>query len=135
MRTRAGILLVLLGCTGVATVPVLISTSDATGDPFDSSLYWWTWLVLPAVAAAAAFADPSTKPIAWIGALYVPVVLGVAYIGTIGHDPDDGASLWMAGEMFVVVQATLSFGAAGVARRQRLRTVRSPLPPRPAGRA
>jgi hypothetical protein len=31
------------------------------GDPFDSTLYTWTWLTFPAIAAAASFLRPAPR--------------------------------------------------------------------------
>jgi hypothetical protein len=39
-------------------------------------------------------------------------MLLVAYEGTVAHDPANGASLWLVGEIFLVVQGALIFGAA-----------------------
>lgn len=88
------------------------TSSTSEGDSFDSSLYWWSWLILPAVAGAASFARP--RPLLWTAALIVPIIVAVALLGTVFHDPDDGASFWVLGELFVLVQGAITFGAASV---------------------
>jgi hypothetical protein len=47
-------------------------------------------------------------------ALVAAAAVDVAVEGTVLYDPDYGASLWLAGEMFVAVQALLAVGAAKV---------------------
>jgi len=40
------------------------------------------------------------------------VMRAQALLGTLWHDPDDGASVWIAGEMFVIAQTGVTwFGA------------------------
>lgn len=109
--TGLGVLLVI---SQVLTLILMVrSSSTDDGDPFDSSLYWWTWLLYPALAAAATRLRPGEhRPIVWTAALMVPLAIEVALLGTVWHDPDDGASLWIAGEIFVAVQAVVTLLAA-----------------------
>lgn len=129
--TRATVLVGLLGSVGVATFFILGASSDVGGDPFDSPFYSWSWVALPVLAGLAAIANPATRPIVWAAALHLPLMVGVAYLGTFGHDPNDGASLWMAGEVFLVVQAALAIGVAALARTQRVRMMHGTHPSSP----
>lgn len=96
---------------------VMRATSETgDGDPFDSPMYVWSWLLLPMIAAVAARKWPTRRPAVWAIALMLPMAVGVAVIGTVLHDPDDGASLWIAGEVFVLVQGLAVWGAAAAAR-------------------
>ena len=52
------------------------------------------------------------RPLVWTAALIAPFILEVAVFGTVLHNPDDGASLWLAGEFLVVALGAVSFLAA-----------------------
>ena len=91
-------------------------------DPFDSVLYWWSWLALPPIVCLLSFARPgSGRSLLWTAALFLPFMIEVALLGTVWFDPDDGASLWIAGEIFIVFQAALTYAAGEVGSRMRAR--------------
>jgi hypothetical protein len=121
---RASVVAGSLGISQVVLFVLLLqATSDsADSDPFDSPIYWLTWLLVPACALSAGYALPHTPPGVWVAALMLPMAVGVALLGTIWHDPDDGPSLWVAGEVFVGVQAALAWGAASAGSSLRRRT-------------
>ena len=90
----------------IGLFPLMRATSSTgDGDIFDSSLYLWSWLVLPLVTAACGWRFYREPPWVWVVALVVPLAVEVALLGTVLHDPDDGASLWIVGEFFVLAQA------------------------------
>ena len=94
----------------LATVQVILfwamraTSRTSGGDPFDSRLLWWAWLILPALACLATAVRPwGPRPRWWTGALVAPFGLEVALFGTIFHNPDEGASFWIVGKIFVLV--------------------------------
>src|SRR5687767_13668161 len=91
------------------------------GDPFDSPLYWWSWLVMPVIAAGVAIARPSIEPPRLVIALVVPMMVATAWMGTVGHDDSDGVSFWPVAEVFLLIQALVTFAAASAAARLRRR--------------
>lgn len=113
-----GVLLVLLGA---GTWAVLGATSDSPeGDPFDSVLYGATWIVLPIIAFGATLLRPQwPRPLCWAAALVLPSAVALAVQGTVLHDPEHGASLWMVGEMFIAMQGGFVLGAAILGARVR----------------
>lgn len=112
----------LLVASQVALLQLMRVTSTThDGDPFDSPLYWWSWLLFAATAFLASYARPAWRPWRWTAVLIVPLIVEVALLGTVWHDPDDGASFWLAGEMLVFVQGLLTLAAAGVGALLRLR--------------
>jgi hypothetical protein len=125
---RLGIDDLLLGVTLIGyQIALMLAMRDTSrtddGDPFDSTLYWWSWLLLPAAALLASFVRPyGRRPLMWTAALIVPLAIEVALFGTVWHDPDDGASFWIVGEMFVAVQGAVTLGAASAGSALRLRT-------------
>lgn len=110
----------------VSLLFMMRATSRTPGDdPFDSPLFWWSWLILPACAFLASFARPDgARPLLWTGSLIVPFVIEVALLGTLWHDPDEGASFWLVGEVFVLALGgvTLIAGVAGASMRTRRRS-------------
>ena len=114
---------VVLGLFGAGTWAVLSATSDPPErDPFDSPLYWTTWIVLPVVAFGTALLRPQwPRPLCWAAALVVPSALALAVQGTVLHDADHGASLWMVGEIFIAMQGCFVLGAAFLGARLRCR--------------
>jgi len=111
-----------LAISQIALFALMSATSETSdGDPFDSPLYWWTWLLWPACALVAAAVFPDTPASLWTAALCLPLAIGVALLGTIWHDPDDGASLWIAGEVFVGIQALVTHIAALLGSKMRRR--------------
>lgn len=119
---------VVVAVVGVVVLQVVLffvmraTSSTESSDPFDSPLYGWTWFAFPAVAFALGALLPQAPSWIWAAAMLGPMAIEVALLGTLGHDPDDGASLWIAGEVFVLVQAlTVRLaGAAGKNLRERL---------------
>ena len=103
------------GSTGLFLV-MRATSETADADPFDSPLYAWSWLLLPIVAAVAARTWPRRSPVVWAIAITLPVFVGVAVVGTVLHDPANGASLWIAGEIFVLAQGLAVWGAAAASR-------------------
>ncbi|WP_165068373.1 hypothetical protein [Marisediminicola senii] len=92
---------------GVGTQLVLAATA-ANGDPFDSPLYPWTWLVLPLVAALASVGHPgAVTPLWFTAALVVPSLIGTVWLGA-----SDGSGLWAVGLLFVLVQGVVVLAAA-----------------------
>lgn len=100
-----------------------VTAAPSGGDFFDSPYYWWGWLVLPAFTGLVAWRLPSPTN-AWFGlVVVVPQAVAVTLLGTVFHDPASGASLWIAGLVFVALQgavATLTALLAG-GLRERLR--------------
>jgi hypothetical protein len=90
----------------------MVSTSQSSGDPFDSPLFQWTWLIWIVIALVAGFVFPTSPPRLWAAALLGPFAIGVALLGTVWHDPANGASLWMAGELFLAFLGLVALGAA-----------------------
>jgi hypothetical protein len=127
---RLGLEDLLLGVTLVGyQVALLLAMRDTSttddGDPFDSTVYRWSWLLLPAAALLASFIRPDgRRPVLWTAALIVPLAIEVALLGAVWYDPDQGASLWLVGEVFVAVQGAVILGAAKAGAALRLR--RSP---------
>jgi hypothetical protein len=113
----------LIGCQIALMLAMRDTSRTDDGDPFDSRLYWWSWLLLPPAAMLASFVRPyGTRPLLWTAALIVPLAIEVALLGTVWHDPDEGASLWLVGEVFVGVQGAVTLRAARVGRALRLRS-------------
>jgi hypothetical protein len=113
------IVAVLLLGLGTAYWFIMSATSrSAEHDGFDSGWYWWSWLVLAGAAFLAGFLRPALA--AWWGWLaLVPFALWLALAGTVFHDPVVGASLWLAGEVFVIEQDALSAFASRLGGRLR----------------
>jgi hypothetical protein len=124
---RFGLDDLLLGVTLIGyQLALLLAMRDTTrtddGDPFDSTLYWWSWLLLPAAALLASFLRPhGRRPLLWTAALIVPLAVEVALLGTVWYDPDQGVSFWVVGEMFVAVQGAVTLAAANAGAALRLR--------------
>ena len=109
------VLVVAVTVTGV----VMCATSrTADGDPFDSTLYWWSWLLFPGAAVLASLLRAGGwRVVGWTLAATAPMGAIVAYLGTIGHDPGDGASMWVAGELFVIAQMAVTFSCVAPVQR------------------
>ena len=115
------------------TAPVLLAVgmgfwllchrTRGANDFFESPFSWWGWIALPAIGAIAGAGRAGDY---WLHAalLVGPQMLALAVLGTALHDPEEGASLWMVGETFLVVLVCLTalsgwFGAlAARSRRQ-----------------
>jgi hypothetical protein len=109
----------------VALFLLMRATSrTADHDPFDSPLFWWIWLILPTCAFLASYGRPDgSRPLLWTAALIGPFIIAVALLGTVLHDPKEGASFWLAGEVFVLALGGLTFararaGASAALRRR-----------------
>jgi hypothetical protein len=111
----------------VALLLLMRETSrTADNDPLDSSFFWYSWLILPGCAFLASYARPDgARPFLWTAALIGPFVIELALLGTVWHDPDEGASFWLVGEMFVLILGAVTFAAASagasIALRRRAR--------------
>lgn len=96
------------------------TTRSQEGDFFDSPWFWWGWLVLPAIAAGAAWIDAEGAPY-WGWLLVLPQAVAVVVEGALLHDPAQGASFWPVGLLFVALLGLLAFGAARLSRTARRR--------------
>lgn len=63
-----------------------------------------------------AYATSLTPRVWWGLALVAPQMIAAAVLGTVLHDPDQGASLWMVTEVFLVVDGLLAWGEPGLER-------------------
>lgn len=110
---------IVLAVAGAAFWLLCLATGD--GREFTDSP-WWVWgaLLLPALAATVAFATPVIPRLWWGLLLVAPQMIAIAVLGTALHDPQQGASLWMMTEFFLVVHGLLAWGGAwfGVALRR-----------------
>lgn len=95
---------------------ILNLTSDSPeGDPFDSPYYWSAWIVIPLLAVLAAVLRPAwPRPLWWATALVLPSVVALGLQGTIFHNPDDGASFWIVGEVLLIMNGAIALGAATI---------------------
>ena len=94
------------------------TTRSQEGDFFDSPWFWWGWLVLPAIAAGAAWIEAEGSAYwGWLVAL--PQAVAVVVEGVFLHDPGRGASFWPVGLLFVVFFALVASFAARLARSAR----------------
>lgn len=117
--SRATDRLVLAGLIAASIgllLAMMVTSPSTSSDPFESSLFRWSWLIVPAAAGVASFVRP--RPVLWTAALIVPIVVAVALLGTVLHDPDEGASLWLIGEMFVLLLGAITFGGASIGAAQ-----------------
>jgi hypothetical protein len=104
---------------------MLATTTSPEHDPFESPLSWWSWLVLPATAfVAAAIAPARWTALGWLAV--APLAVGTLLGGTVFHDPDDGASLWMVGEVVVLVEGAVCSAGAALGRTLRAVPVARP---------
>ena len=87
------------------------TTRSQEGDFFDSQWFWSGWLVLPAIAAGAAWIDAEGAPY-WGWLLVLPQAVAVVVENALLHDPGQGASFWPLGLLFVVFLGLLASGAA-----------------------
>lgn len=112
---------------GAAYLALLKSTTPSQeGDFFDGPWFWWGWLVLPAIAAGAAWID--AKGSAYWGWLVVaPQAVATVVEGTLLHDPNQGASFWPVGLIFVGLLGCLASGAASLGAAARTRGALVPL--------
>ncbi len=101
---------------------VVMGTSTHSMDPFKSPIYSLTWVAgIASVAVASALNGRGTRPAAWAACSLIPGVLALALAGTVFHDPDDGASLWLAGAFFVVIQGGVAWAVGAVTSQCRYR--------------
>ena len=106
-----GALCVIVG--GVFWLVCERSSGNGDSDFFDSSLWWFGFVILPGFALVASAAQPR-YPRQWAILLVLPQALATVLLGTVFHDPDNGASLWMAGLVFVGLQGVVSLGGANL---------------------
>jgi len=109
----SGLVLVVCCVAGLAVVWLLAATAGTTGDPFDSPIFWWLWVLLPACGIGAGLLWPTQAryPV-WSAAFFGPAVVLTALAGTTWHDPEDGASFWILGEMLIVVLWAVTYAAS-----------------------
>lgn len=120
IRTAVELVFALMLVAGqVALFQHMRDTSpNRDADPFHSPRYWWSWLLIAAVAFLAAYTKPTWGRWRWSGIfivsalLSVPLAVEVALVGTVWFNPDHGASFWLLGEVFVVAQGALTLAAA-----------------------
>lgn len=104
---------------GIAYFALLKSTTGSQeGDFFDSPWFWWGWLVLPGIAAGAAWIDAEGAAY-WGWLVVVPQAVAAVVEGALLHDPSQGASLWPVGLLFVAFLGFLASGAARLGCRAR----------------
>jgi hypothetical protein len=71
---------------------------------------------MPFLASAATYLRPGPlRPALWAAALVLPAAVALGVQGTVLHDPRHGASFWILGEMFIVIQGLVAFAAANAA--------------------
>lgn len=100
-RHVLGVVAALAGLA-IATRLVLSTTAGA-GDPFDSPLYPWTWLVLPLRAAiASAWRPGAVTPVVFTLALVVPLLVSTSVLGV-----SDTSGLWGVGLLLDLAQGVL----------------------------
>lgn len=104
--------IVLLGTGWV--VFLRLTTTSPEGDFFDAPLFWWSWLVLATVAWLGTLTGLERSPIVWGVCVMFPSMLWAFVAGGLLHDPDHGASLWLAGEVILMVLAGLIAAAAAL---------------------
>lgn len=91
----------------------VVTTRSSEGDFFDASIFKWGSVVIPMIAFLGAFAGIERSPIAWGIAFVLPAVIWTFLAGTVLFDPDQGASFWVVGEVFLAILG--AFTAAGAA--------------------
>jgi hypothetical protein len=119
-RTAVELVIALVLVVGqVALFQWMRATSTTRdSDPFDSPVYWWSWLLIAGVALFASYTRPTWGRWRWSGVfvvpalLILPLALEVALLGTVWFNPDHGASFWLLGEVFVWVQGVVTLAAA-----------------------
>jgi len=107
---------------GIAYFALLKSTTRSQeGDFFDSPWFWWGWLVLPVIAAGAAWIEAEGAAY-WGWLVVVPQAVAVVVEGALLHDPGHGASFWPVGLLFVAFLGFLASAAARLGRTARRRS-------------
>ncbi len=111
-----------------ALFSAIASSTTAEADPADSPVYWATWLVFPVIAFFVATYRPLRRgPLTWALALTGPWMLAALITGTLGHNPDDGASLWIASELLLAIEAVWIVGISSLGHLLARRTEPSAL--------
>jgi hypothetical protein len=101
----------------------LCNQLSSSEDFFDTSLWSYGFVILPAVAFVVSLVEPKC-PRVWAILLIFPQAIATVLGGTVLHDADDGASFWIAGLIVVGIQGVFAYGggALGVQLRNRIRT-------------
>lgn len=99
----------------LATWGLLVGTTQ-NGDPFDSPLYWWSWILLPFLGAIVAAFVPERRSLIWVAAIFVPLLAMVAFDGLAASEPY-GPSLWTVGEIFTLIEAVWSVAFVALGRQ------------------
>lgn len=107
-RTIAGVAAALV-CFSLVWFLAMHWTSTASdGDSFDSQLWFASWIVFPALGYVVSSNWPSGNlPWLWTGCLSVPMMITVALLGTVFHDPGDGPSFWFLAVYFLLIQSAV----------------------------
>jgi hypothetical protein len=117
-RPSEEVIAFVLVCCSVAIVGLLVlTTRSKEGDFFDSPGYWATWLLFPGIALVASLFRPTARTaLVSAASLVGPPMVVLAFLGTVGHDPNDGASLWIVGEILLAIEGLFAFvgGLVGV---------------------
>jgi hypothetical protein len=99
---------------------LLRTTPSADLDPFDSKLYPLTWILYPALAAAASLIRSGPwRTEAWTIALVLPFMIEIMLVGTARPSADVGANLWLLGEILILIQGGFTYTVARIALRIR----------------
>lgn len=104
---------VALLATGATWLVVLqVTTRSPERDFFDSPIFWWGWVLFPSLALIGALFGIERHPMVWAGTIVLPAMCWTFVGGTFLHDPDHGASLWLAGEFILLIWGTcIALGA------------------------
>jgi hypothetical protein len=96
---------VLVGVSLVTFLLLRVTTKSNEGDFFDSPGYWATWLLFPLIGLVATLFRPSARTAFLAGLALVGPLMAILFVsGTFGHDPNDGASFWIVGEILLVIE-------------------------------
>jgi hypothetical protein len=90
----------------LSTYAAMRATSrTSNGDPFDSRLFWLTWLLFPLVGFFVAAYHPRRHgPRTWAVSLIGPWMALVFLEGAVLLDASEGASFWVVGEVFLLFE-------------------------------
>jgi hypothetical protein len=99
----------------------LCNRLSSSEDFFDTSLWSYGFVILPTVALLASLVEPK-YPRIWAVLLVLPQAIATVLGGTLLHDAEDGASLWIAGLFFVGIQGVFSYGGGAIGSQLRTRS-------------